>query len=238
MNIKSFQEILTKSGTDKVTHHGYHFFYPTYLEKFRNTNDAMIEIGIEDEKKSLYAWLEYFNNSFIYGLDIKNITDSNERLKIIQLDQSSEEQLNNFIMQIKHQIFFIIDDGSHIPEHQLLTFNKLFQILKPGGVYIIEDIETSYWNKLGLYGYLTNYGYKHNKSVIEIFKNVIDDINSEFLNNDNKILQDELNNNIIYKTNREWINSIIFGQNCIIILKKTEEEYNYFKRDYRFSDRI
>ena len=236
MSIKSFFEILSQNNTDKVTHHGYHFFYPRYLEKFRDTSDAMIEIGIA-YKNSLNAWIEYFDKAFLYGLDI-NLEENNERYNIIKCDQSSEEQINIFITNINHIIFFIIDDGSHIPEHQLLTFNKLFNILKPGGVYIIEDIETSYWNKLGLCGYETNYGYKHPKSILEIFKNIIDDINDEFLNDENKLLQDELTKDSINKNNREWIQSIIFGQNCIIILKKTEEEYNYFKREYRFKDRI
>jgi hypothetical protein len=236
MSKKSFFEILTKSNTDKVTHHGYQFFYPVYLEKFRDTTDAMIEIGILF-KESLNAWIEYFDKTFVYGLDI-NLEEKNEKYDIIKCDQSSEEQLNNFIANINRSIFFVIDDGSHIPEHQILTFNKLFNILKPGGVYIIEDIETSYWNKLGLYGYETHYGYKHPKSIVEIFKNIIDDVNSEFLNEENKILQDELTSDTVNKNNREWIQSIVFGQNCIIILKKNEEEYNYFKREYRFKDRI
>ena len=77
-----------------------------------------------------------------------------------------------------------------------------------------------------------------NYIILEIFKNVIDDVNSEFLNEENKILQDELTKDTVNKNNREWIQSIVFGQNCIIILKKNEEEYNYFKREYRFKDRI
>ena len=42
-------------------------------------------------------------------------------------------------------VFAIIDDGSHIPQHQVSTFDLLFrQVLLPGGTYIVEDIETRY----------------------------------------------------------------------------------------------
>jgi len=47
----------------------------------------------------------------------------------------------------------IIDDGSHIPEHQIRTFVHLFPYVSPGGLYILEDIETSYWpNSSTIYG--------------------------------------------------------------------------------------
>ncbi len=91
-----FAVIGQKYGTDKVTHHGYHRFYPRYLEFYRstilrnennvaetsNSNDnsesastsviekkgyGMLEIGI-DESASLKTWLEYFPApTFIYG---------------------------------------------------------------------------------------------------------------------------------------------------------------------------
>ena len=32
----------------------------------------------------------------------------------------------------------IVDDGSHVPEHQQATLEGLWSALKPGGVYIIE----------------------------------------------------------------------------------------------------
>jgi hypothetical protein len=40
----------------------------------------------------------------------------------------------------------VIDDGSHLPRHQLVSFCALFPFVRPGGLYIIEDIESSYYN--------------------------------------------------------------------------------------------
>merc|ERR1719510_2493776 len=35
------------------------------------------------------------------------------------------------------------DDGSHYPGHQIISFQQLWPKLRPGGLYVIEDIETS-----------------------------------------------------------------------------------------------
>jgi len=104
----------------------------------------------------------------------------------------------------------------------LLTFNTLFPALREGGVYIIEDIETSYWTKEGLYGYQTRYGYKHPDSIVEIFKEVADSINSEFAGTrPNRVLHHNM------------IGSMTFAKNCIIITKQTQID-----RPYRFSRKL
>jgi len=117
---------------------------------------------------------------------------------------------------------FINDDGSHIPEHQLLTFNTLFPKLEVGGVYIIEDIETSYWTKEGLYGYETKYGLGHPKSIIEIFKNAVDGVNHKYL----------VNPPIEIVKHQKQFHSITFAQNCIIIVKG-EEDTNKYMYEHR-----
>ena len=35
----------------------------------------------------------------------------------------------------------IVDDGSHLVHHMMTTFNCLFKYVRPGGIYIIEDIK-------------------------------------------------------------------------------------------------
>ncbi len=65
------KEIGKKFGTDKISKHGYHRFYPVFLEKFRKKKIVMLEVGI-DEKKSLEMWKEYFTHSKVYGIDINS----------------------------------------------------------------------------------------------------------------------------------------------------------------------
>ena len=234
-----FAKIGHRHGTDKITHHGYHRYYPRFLDYYRSMiGVSMIEIGI-DQKKSLLTWLEYFPNAFIYGIDIR-VASSGPRHKIFRADQSNAVELESIIKnEISHPVFFIVDDGSHIPEHQIASFNYLFSnTLMPGGVYIIEDIETSYWITNGIYGYPTNYGFRHSKSIIEIFKDLVDEINNEFLNQQAKNLQDDRLGSDLSVRARSSISSITFGQNCIIIVKKTQEEEIYANRDYRFSTNL
>lgn len=237
-----FATMGTKAGTDKITHHGYHRYYPRFIEQYRaRTGGAMLEIGI-DQSCSLNMWMDYFPHAFIYGVDI-NLAYKGKRHQVFQVDQSNIKEVQNLVNKtlLKQQparpVFFIIDDGSHIPEHQVLCFDYLFSaLLEDGGTYIIEDIETSYWTRNGLYGYTTKYGYHHERSIIEIFKDVLDDINREFLTEDNRARQEErIGPDISLKT-RLLISSITFGQNCVVISKKTEEEMRAYPvdRPYRF----
>uniref|UniRef100_A0A6C0JWS9 Methyltransferase n=1 Tax=viral metagenome TaxID=1070528 RepID=A0A6C0JWS9_9ZZZZ len=208
-------ELGTKYETDKVTHHEYHPIYDFFLKQFYNTSGAMLEIGVQ-HGNSLNMWLELFTNAHIFGMDIDK-EYSGERYSIIKGDQSKSDDLQNLCNIISHKgLFFINDDGSHIPEHQLLTFNTLFPSLEDGGVYIIEDIETSYWTKNGLYGYETHYGYKHPNSIIEIFKEVADSVNSEF--------SGQRQNRVMH---HHMIGSITFSRNCIIIVKQTRPHRYY-----------
>jgi hypothetical protein len=213
-----FLEIGRKHGTDKVYLHNYHEIYPQYIEKHYNSEGGMVEVGLLGGA-SLKLWLELFPNMHIYGLDINPPMgiERHERYTLIKTDQSIQSDLDNAFSKIEHPIWFINDDGSHIPEHQLLTFNTLFPKLEVGGVYIIEDIETSYWTQHGLYGYTTRYGLGHPKSIIEIFKKSIDGVNHRYL----------LNPDFSVVKHQKQFHSITFAQNCIIIVKGEEKNYPY-----------
>lgn len=245
LSITSLEGDLAKygaqTGTDKITHHGYHRYYPLYLERLRSITEqwSMLEIGT-DQSRSLEMWKKYFpSNVFVYGVDI-GVTAQGDRFQIFQADQSKPQDLQRVIRSIQSSspdsTHFIIDDGSHIPEHQISTFNLLFaSLLTPGGVYIIEDIETSYWTRGGLYGYNTEYGYRHNRSLIEVFKDLLDEINQEFLTPRNRERQNQCLDSIVSRETRASIGSITFGQNCIIVIKKTGEEMDLYNgREYRY----
>jgi hypothetical protein len=227
-----FVEIGEKVNTDKITHHGYNRFYEKYIDV---NITKMLEIGI-DNGCSLQLWLNYLPKCYIYGMDIGK-EYSGDRYKIIKGDQSNINHLNYLINEIgNNELDLIIDDGSHIPEHQILTFNTFFdKLLKNGGIYIIEDIETSYWIKGGLYGYKTKYGHNHKLNLINVFQNVLHLINREFINtnNINNIISEFIPMHII-----DSISTITFGQNCIIIQKKNNNEYVYNDRTYRLHNNI
>ena len=233
-----FYKIGEQCKSDKFFQHNYHNFYPKFIEHYKKFNNlAMLEIGVEN-KYSIDLWLNYFPNAFIYGADINVSDDGDNRYKIFKADQSNIKDLLLIKKNIITPLFLIIDDGSHIPEHQLLTFDTLFDILLPGGTYIIEDIETSYWSKNYIYNYVTNYGYHHPKSIVEFFKLVVDDINSLFLTDENKNIQNSFITNRLSEENRKNISTITFTHNTIIITKKSEEEINYRSTDYYWKQNL
>lgn len=230
-SINMFKNIGIKAGTDKIHHHGYDRFYPLFLNNIKNTSNGILEIGI-DQTYSLKLWLEYFPNAFIYGLDI-GVEMKNDRVHVFKADQSKLNDLINVKMQITRPIDFIIDDGSHIPDHQILTFNYFFRhLLQPGGIYIVEDIEASYWTKNSLYGYPTNYGYKNPNSFIEHTKSLVDTINDEFLD-DNSRQNNKLHLGLLSKETTDMISSMTFGYNCVIFVKKTLDDMKYLNRPYK-----
>ena len=212
--MNDFYNISLSNNTDKVYYHGYHYFYSDIIEKFRYENIKMVEIGYGDGN-SVTTWLEYFIYADITVMDINKEMIYNERCRVIKGDQSKKSDLERLISKVGKSKL-IIDDGSHNPLHQFNTFEILFKdLLEPGGYYIIEDIEVSYWHPDStLYGYESGYF-----NLVDAFKKYQEMINSEFTGVRNHL----------------DISTVTFGQNCIIIKKRTEQEKEYFDRNYRFS---
>ena len=226
-----------KYKTDKITHHGYQRFYDYFLVPIKNNKMNILEIGVDD-LRSLKMWLDFFKNANIYGIDINKKDYEYNRGCIFQGDQSKKKDLQKIVKKIG-KCRFIIDDGSHVPEHQLLSFNYLFkECLEYGGIYIIEDVETSYWKNATLYNYPINAGFLNDDiNIVQIFKNITDIVNREFLTNENKVFLKKYNK--IDYDNLKYISMITFGGNCIIIKKMTEKEYSvYGNRKYRFINKL
>ncbi len=147
---------LLYGDTDKHAH-GYLPYYRRHLGPRRLRKNLIIEIGVgspegdpagyrkPDPGGSLYLWRDYFCRSNIVGVDLyeKQIR-LGPRVRFIRADQSSPAELQNVIDQVGNPDV-VIDDGSHIGEHIVTTFRTLFPSVAPGGVYVIEDLATSYY---------------------------------------------------------------------------------------------
>jgi hypothetical protein len=192
-NTNRFKEIGMKYECDKVSKHTYHEIYPKIFDKYKNENINLFEIGV-DEGKSLKVWKEYYPNCNVFGLDIQNEI-INEDVTIFKGDQNN---LNDLIMVIDNtpKCDIIIDDGSHISEHQLKSFYFLFEnLLKDGGTYVIEDVECSYWpSSHMIYGYETGH-----LNIIDYFTKFNHQVNNDynFIGNDLKIKQITYSSNSI-----------------------------------------
>ena len=157
-------KIFYKNGADKcpLILHSYSPEYHRILEEIRFQTKNVLEIGIGTKNvmshivgnhyvpgASLRSWKEYFTNAQIFGLDIdKSVLFEDDRIKCFYADQSSAQSLDEAITKIheftkEKDINFdiILDDGSHIKEHMILSYLSLNKYLKTGGIYIIEDIK-------------------------------------------------------------------------------------------------
>jgi hypothetical protein len=141
--------------SDKWGSHWYAQHYEQYFAPLRHKRLNILEIGIggyDDPKRggaSLRMWRTYFPSSNIYGIDIcdKSLHDE-PRIKTFKGSQVDEPFLDHVMQEIGH-VDIIIDDGSHLNEHVIRTFELLFPRLAPNGLYVVEDTQTSYWREYG-----------------------------------------------------------------------------------------
>lgn len=161
----NYDDYLNSFGSDKGTSplgsptsaNGYGYIYSMVFNEYQHSATHICEIGIH-EGSSLRASSAFFKSAEIHGLDIAEMTQhETDRIKTHVVDQSSEIELIGFreAMKRKRILFdIIIDDGSHDVSHQQLTFGMLFELVKPGGLYVLEDLGSSFFNEgTVLYGY-------------------------------------------------------------------------------------
>jgi hypothetical protein len=134
--------------TDKGQH-GYLPYYRRHLGPLRWQRLLAFEIGVglyesRTAGGSLPIWRDYLLRSRIVGIDIypKDVAWG-RRVAFAQADQNDPEQLQAVVDQ-HGRPDVVIDDGSHIGRHIVTSFRHLWPLLKPGGVYVVEDLSTTY----------------------------------------------------------------------------------------------
>lgn len=135
-------EIFKKFGSDKELN--YSNFYENSLRNIRQSTFNLLEIGVKNNS-SLKAWKEFFPLANIYGIDInpKCKEYEEERINILICDQVDKNKILETYKNITFQV--IIDDGSHLAQDLVETFNFLFiDKLEKGGFYFIEDLGMIY----------------------------------------------------------------------------------------------
>lgn len=154
-DVDPLTRLAIKHGTDKW---GQHFYSPIYHSLFSHLCDQpvrLLEIGVGGYgfKKiggaSLRMWAEYFPSGRILGIDVaeKQLT-LDPRITVLQGSQVDTAFLAR--LGADHGPFdIIIDDGSHVPAHVVTSFDALFPHLADDGVYVIEDVQTSFWSQYG-----------------------------------------------------------------------------------------
>jgi len=127
-------------GCDKESRHQYcSTFYDPCFFKFHNKRIKLLEIGIA-AGSSLALWRDYFPLAEIYGVDIQDsVEDVHKNIKNCYIFAADAYQ--NVFAQGLPEFDIIIDDGSHLVEHQIKCLDLYLPKLKNGGVLVIEDIQ-------------------------------------------------------------------------------------------------
>ncbi len=185
-----------------------HYFdvYERYFSKFRNKKITIVEIGVY-QGGSLQMWRKYFGKeATIWGIDIdprcKTLEDENTHILIGS--QEDPQFLRSIIDKIG-MIDILIDDGGHTQDQQIISFEELYKYVNPdGGIYLCEDVHTSYMNVYGG-------GHQRNNTFIEYSKLLVDQLNAHYSE------QSSLQINDITRTT----NSIHFYDSIVVFEKKT-----------------
>jgi hypothetical protein len=174
---QSFQEIFdaqTRLVTDKWE--GYFPVYDAALAPYRDRDVSVLEIGIQNGG-SLEVHARYFrNHKIIVGCDIDPRCDAltypdYEKIKVVVGDANAGHTRNR-IAALSNEFDIIIDDGSHTCNDIILTFLHYFPLLSQDGLFVVEDLCTSYWQEFqgGLF---------HPSSSMAFLKDLSDLVNFE-----------------------------------------------------------
>jgi hypothetical protein len=137
--------------------HDYLRKYEFYLDRFRERKDLnFLELGIGPDWNmgaSAKVWLEYFKRED-FKLFIADINPNAKKFQgkrvVINIGNLGD---SDFLLDLsKNKYGVILDDASHLWNHQIEGFLALFDSLNDGGVYIIEDIQTSFGKSRESYG--------------------------------------------------------------------------------------
>jgi SAM-dependent methyltransferase len=153
-------ELANRIGTDKGTQtgaaHAYSLIYDMMFSGLRDKASVdLLEMGLAiggpelggniDRKvttsPSVDMWLEFFPNSRVTGFDISDFSNiQNQRFTFVRGDSGRREDLEH-LRSLGRTYDVILDDASHASYHQQLSLSALLDCLKPGGLYVIEDLD-------------------------------------------------------------------------------------------------
>lgn len=143
-------EDLFRSNTGRLVHKVPHYFpvYEAHLRRFQNRRPTMLEIGVF-HGGSLDLWQRYFGaGTRIVGIDIATraeIFDAPERQIHVRIGDQSDPSFLASVAEEFGPFDIVLDDGSHVPRHQMASLDALWPHVRPGGVYLVEDLCASYW---------------------------------------------------------------------------------------------
>ena len=126
----------------------WHRYVDTYLAAFEQLGDVktILEYGVYHGDSVKWLLSIYPQAQFI-GADILPVQPDwpiSTNISYAQLDQSNRLEIRALINSLENELDLVIEDGSHIPQHQASCLIETFHKVRSGGLYVLEDLCTSH----------------------------------------------------------------------------------------------
>ena len=146
--------------------------YERHLSSFRGRAPVVVEIGVR-HGGSLNMWREYFGpGTMIHGIDTDARCQRFEEKDVrIHLADQADPAFWAAFRTMVPRVDIVIDDGGHHMKQQRVAHHEMFPHLSVGGVYVCEDVQTSYWREY-------NGGFRKPDTFVEFAKRLVDCINA------------------------------------------------------------
>jgi cephalosporin hydroxylase len=185
-------EAYFRANQGRVIYKWMHYFeiYHRHFAPFRGKPITVLEFGVF-HGGSLQMWKSYFGpRTRVIGVDINPMCArfGEKDIKIVIGDQEDRAFLRR-LAQEYGPFDVVIEDGGHKMDQQINTFEEIWPAVSEGGVFLIEDLHTSYWPTY-------DGGYRREGTFIEYAKNLIDQQNAWHSHNKTEFDVDEYSRTI------------------------------------------
>lgn len=157
--------VMTKNGSDKGRAHNYTTVYSALLKGRYDEPLRILELGLGSNNPdvpsnmgvfgipgaSLRGWRELFPGALVFGADVdRRILFQEDRIRTFYCDQLDRSSIRELWarQELQAGVDFIVEDGLHTFEANVTFLEESLDHLRPGGIYICEDImrdETDRW---------------------------------------------------------------------------------------------
>ncbi|MGB6449150.1 MAG: hypothetical protein WBE92_00195 [Steroidobacteraceae bacterium] len=168
-----WQDFLTNDG--KVIHKWVHYFpvYERHFSWYCNKSLTFLEIGVA-KGGSLPMWQRFFGPlAKIVGIDIEEKCKAHEAAGIfVRIGDQADERFLQGVIDEFGVPDVVLDDGSHRMEQTAKSFQFLYPRMPKNGIYMVEDLHTSYWPEFGG-------GVENPNTFVNLSKSFVDRLNAD-----------------------------------------------------------